>query len=210
MPAAEKKTQASTPISRHQRGYMLVELIIGIVVFGVALVLISTTLFPMFAKSANPHFEARAAALGQAVMNQVLARQFDRNSDPNGSRWRCDEDVEALLAQGIISPNPVPVCTPTPTPPPLSAKEGFIATEDYIGCWGDLGSCPRTHRGALDTLIGGTADDYRGFTVDINVVYDNSTFDDSTGNSKLYKRIDLYVDTGQFGRFDFTAYRSNF
>ena len=206
MPAAEKNTQASNPISRHQRGYTLVELVIGIVVFGVAMVLISTTLFPMFAKSANPHFEARAAALGQAVMNQVLARQFDRHSDPNGSQWRCGEDAEALLAQGIISPNPVPTCTPTP----LSANEGFIATEDYIGCWGDLGSCPRTHRGTLDTLIGGTAEDYRGFTVEINVVYDNSTFDDSTGNSKLYKRIDLYVDTGNFGRYDFTAYRSNF
>ncbi|MDD1792052.1 type II secretion system GspH family protein [Enterovibrio sp. ZSDZ42] len=206
MPAAEKKTQASNPISRHQRGYTLVELIIGIVVFGVAMVLISTTLFPMFAKSANPHFEARAAALGQAVMNQVLARQFDRNSDPNGSRWRCDEGADALLAQGIISPNPVPTCTPTP----LSANEGFIATEDYIGCWGDSSVCTRPYRGTLSHLVGGTADDYRGFTVDINVVYDNSTFDDSTGNSKLYKRIDMAVDTGQFGRFDFTAYRSNF
>ncbi|WP_026024216.1 type IV pilus modification PilV family protein, partial [Enterovibrio norvegicus] len=80
MPVAEKLHRASNPISRHQRGYTLVELVIGIVVFGVAMVLISTTLFPMFAKSANPHFEARAAALGQAVMNQVLARQFDRNS----------------------------------------------------------------------------------------------------------------------------------
>ncbi|WP_028023149.1 type IV pilus modification PilV family protein [Enterovibrio calviensis] len=205
MPVAEKNTLASTPFSRHQRGYTLVELVIGIVVFGVAMVLISTTLFPMFAKSANPHFEARAAALGQAVMNQVLARQFDRNSDPNGSRWRCDEDAGALLAQGIISPNPVPLCTPT-----LSAGAGFIAAEDYIGCWGESSACTRAHRGALTALIGGSADDYPGFSVDINVEYDDSTFDDSTNNSKLYKRIDLYVDTGSFGRYDFTAYRSNF
>ncbi|MGF1865688.1 prepilin-type N-terminal cleavage/methylation domain-containing protein [Enterovibrio norvegicus] len=205
MPVAEKYLKISNPISRHQRGFTLVELVIGIVVFSVAMILISTTLFPMFAKSANPHFEARAAALGQAVMSEVLARQFDRNSDPNGSQWRCDENADAVNAQGILSPNPILACSD-----PLAARAAFIATEDYIGCWGESSACTRAHRGALDTLIGGTADDYRGFTVDINVVYDNSTFDDSTGNSKLYKRIDLYVDTGQFGRFDFTAYRSNF
>ncbi|CZF78414.1 type IV pilus modification PilV family protein [Grimontia marina] len=201
MPAAEKTYR----IPNHQRGYTLVELVIGIVVFGVAMVLLSTTLFPMFAKSANPHYEARAAALGQAVMNEILARQFDKESDPNGSRWRCDEDADAVLAQGIVAPNPIQTCSS-----PLSAGTGFVAVEDYIGCWGGNSACTRTHRGDLSALVGGSASDYKGFTVDINVEYDNSTFADSTNNARLYKRIDLYVDTGSFGRYDFTAYRSNF
>ncbi|MCC4799516.1 MSHA biogenesis protein MshD [Enterovibrio norvegicus] len=208
MPVTENTSKDSPPISHHQRGFTLVELVIGIVVFGVAMVLISTTLFPMFAKSANPHFEARAAALGQAVMSEVLARQFDRNSDPNGSQWRCDENADAVKALGIPAPDTIPACTPT-----LVAGDGFAATEDYIGCWGaDSSICSDTdlHKGSLHELIGGSADDYLGFTVDINVTYDDSTFTDSTNNSQLYKRIDMVVDTGQFGRFDFTAYRSNF
>lgn len=201
MPAAEKPHR----IPSHQRGYTLVELVIGIVVFGVAMVLLSPTLFPMFAKSANPHYEARAAALGQAVMNEILARQFDKHSDPNGSRWRCDEDADAVLAQGIVAPNPIRTCSS-----PLSAGTGFVAVEDYIGCWGESTACTRSRIGPLADLIGGSATDYKGFTVDINVDYDNSTFADSTNNTRLYKRIDLYVDTGSFGRYDFTAYRSNF
>ncbi|PMN68652.1 type IV pilus modification PilV family protein [Enterovibrio norvegicus] len=206
MPVTENTSKYSTPISHHQRGFTLVELVIGIVVFGVAMVLISTTLFPMFAKSANPHFEARAAALGQAVMSEVLARQFDRNSDPNGSQWRCDENADAVKALGIPAPGTIPACTPT-----LVAVDGFVATEDYIGCWGaDSSACTSKYEGGLHELIGGSADDYVGFTVNISVTYDNSTFTGSTKNTQLYKRIDMVVDTGQFGRFDFSAYRSNF
>ncbi len=206
MPVTENTSKYSTPISHHQRGFTLVELVIGIIVFGVAMVLISTTLFPMLARSANPHFEARAAALGQAVMSEVLARQFDRNSDPNGSQWRCDENADALKALGIPAPDTIPACTPT-----LVAGDGFVATEDYIGCWGaDSSVCLSEYEGGLHELIGGSADYYVGFTVDINVTYDDSTFTDSTNNSQRYKRIDMVVDTGQFGRFDFSAYRSNF
>lgn len=192
-------------VSNHQQGYTLVELVIGIVVFGVALVLLSATLFPMFAKSANPHYEARAAALGQAVMNDILARQFDKHADPNGSRWRCDENAEAVIAQGIIAPNPIPSCSS-----PLSAGTGFVAVEDYIGCWGERAACTQGYQGPLTALIGGSGDDYRGFTVNIHVEYDSHTFADNTHNDRLYKRIDLYVDTEHFGRVDLTAYRSNF
>ncbi|MEZ9522665.1 type IV pilus modification PilV family protein [Enterovibrio norvegicus] len=206
MPVTEKHAKYINPNIYRQRGFTLVELVIGIVVFGVAMVLISTTLFPMFAKSANPHFEARAAALGQAVMSEVLARQFDRNSDTNGSQWRCDENADAVRALGIPSPDPVPACTKD-----LVAGDGLVATEDYIGCWGsDSSVCSSKYEGGLHELIGGSADDYAGFTVDINVTYDGSTFTDSTKNPQLYKRIDMVVDTGQFGRFDFSAYRSNF
>lgn len=201
MPAADKRTRFFS----RQRGYTLIELVIGIAVFGTAMVLLSTTLFPMFGKSANPHFEARAAALGQAVMNQILARPFDTHSDPNGSRWRCDEDYAAVTAQGILAPNPIPACSS-----PLKAQTGFNAVEDYIGCWGEVAACRQPYRGAISELTGGDTRDYPGFSVDISVAYDNSVFNDASNNPKLYKRIDLRVDTGHVGHFDFSAYRSNY
>lgn len=201
MPVADSNRK----ILNSQHGYTLVELVIGIVVFGTAMVLLSTTLFPMFAQSANPHFEARAAALGQAVMNQILARQFDKHSDPNGSRWRCGEDYAAVTALGIVAPDPIPSCSDN-----APAASGFNTVEDYIGCWGVSDACTQGYRGALSELTGGSVDDYPGFTVNVDVTYDPDAFPDSTGNAKRYKRIDLTVDTGRFGRFDFTAYRSNF
>lgn len=202
MPADENAKR----ISFYQRGFTLVELVIGIVVFGVALVLISTTLFPMFAKSANPHYEARAAALGQAVMNQILARPFDINSDPDGSRWRCDEDADAVQKLGILSPDPIPACSY----PLVADAKSFNAVEDYMGCWGEESACNADYRGSLAKLVGSESHDYPNFSVDIHVAYDNATFPDTTNNDRLYKRIDVTVDTGKFGRYDFTAYRSNF
>ncbi|MDD1782205.1 type II secretion system GspH family protein [Enterovibrio sp. ZSDZ35] len=203
MPVAEQSHQNYY----YQRGYTLVELVIGIVVFGVALVLMSTTLFPMFAKSADPHYEARAAALGQAVMTDVLARQFDKHSDPNGSRWRCDENAAAVRNNNILSPDPIPQCSRN-----LAgvSHNNFVAVEDYIGCWGVKAACTQDYRGTLDGLVGGLASDFLGFSVDINVVYDTSTFTDATNNDYLYKRVDLTVNTGSFGSYDFSAYRGNF
>ncbi|PKF50817.1 type IV pilus modification PilV family protein [Enterovibrio nigricans] len=203
MPVAEQSHRNAYD----QRGYTLVELVIGIVVFGVALVLMSTTLFPMFAKSADPHYEARAAALGQAVMTDVLARQFDQNSDADGSRWRCDENAAAVRNKNILSPDPIPQCSRN-----LAgiSHNNFVAVEDYIGCWGVKAACTQDYRGTLDGLVGGLASDFSGFTVDINVVYDATPFSGDATSEFLYKRVDVTVDTGRFGRYDFSAYRGNF
>ncbi len=160
----------------------------------------------MFAKSANPHYEARAAALGQAVMNQILARPFDIKSDPDGSRWRCDEDAEAVQKLGILSPNSIPACSS----PLVADAKSFNAVEDYMGCWGAESACNADYRGSLAKLVGNESHDYPNFSVDIHVTYDKATFPDTTNNDRLYKRIDVTVDTGKFGRYDFTAYRSNF
>ncbi|WP_232313476.1 type IV pilus modification PilV family protein [Enterovibrio coralii] len=153
MPVAEPHHRNSA----YQQGYTLVELVIGIVVFGVALVLMGTTLFPMFTKSADPHYEARAAALGQAVMTDVLARQFDQNSDADGSRWRCDENAEAVRNKNILAPDTIPACSRM-----LAgiANNNFVAVEDYIGCWGVETACTQAYRGSLDGLVGGLASDF--------------------------------------------------
>lgn len=199
-----------------QTGFSLIELLISVLVFGFGILVLSTTLFPLFSKSATPHFEARASALGQTIMSQVMARKFDRSSDANGSRWRCGESALAVSKRGIASPKTIPTCAPK-----IVGQKGFVAVDDYIGCWATSAQvCTKlgasgVYKGTIAALFGGTVAkaDYKDFSVNINVVYDDKTFLDSPpvpANPLLHKRIDIQVVAGKYGQYDFSSYRSNF
>ncbi|RXJ71943.1 MSHA biogenesis protein MshD [Veronia nyctiphanis] len=189
-------------LTHNFRGFTLIETIIGMVVFSVAIILISTALLPFIGgKSTNPYFEARAAALGQSVMNSILARQYDQNSDPNGSRWRCGENAVAVKEKfGYSLKDPIPACSATLGPDAGETTPAqFNDVDDFIGCWGeDAAQCDGlTVKGGIDTLVG---TDYPGFTVSINVA--NSQLE-----SVSTKRITLSVFHPQSGKWAFTATR---
>ncbi len=194
------------PLSYLQRAFSLLELLIGILVFGLGMLFVSSTLFPMLSKSADPVYEARAVAVGQSVLSQILALQFDQNSDPNGSQWRCDENADAILKRGGLSPQVVPACSRL-----LGQGKSLISVGDYMGCWGIESSCAGlNYKGTMAQLLGGDLiDAYKGFTVKIHVDYDAAVFPGSP-NTRLHKRVDLEVDAGKYGKYDFSAYRSNF
>ncbi len=210
MPVPDKKSS-----HRFQKGFTLIESVIGIVVFGFSMLLLATTVFPMFAHSPNALFEGRASALGQAVMSKVSAAQFDNANDPSGTgRWRCGENADALRARGIAAPRVIPTCSVTPVA--SSNADRLASVDDYIGCWGEAEKeCKTEYRGKLSTLIGpnpigNEATDFSQFVVEIGVSYDPNTFNAEPTNPQLFKRIDVVVRTPNHGEFDFSSYRSNY
>ncbi len=50
-------------------------------------VTITSFLTPQLASSADPQYQNRSVALGQSLMNQILARGFDEHSDFDGVLW---------------------------------------------------------------------------------------------------------------------------
>ncbi|MFD2178852.1 type IV pilus modification PilV family protein [Veronia pacifica] len=189
----------------YSKGFTLIETIIGMVVFSIAMILISTALLPFIGgKSTNPYFEARAAALGQSLMSSMLARQYDQNSDPNGSRWRCGENAEAVKKKfGYSLKDTIPTCSATLGPDAgETIPAQFNDVDDFIGCWGeDAAQCDGLPiKGTIETLVG---TDYPGFTVSINVA-------SSQLDSVLAKRITLSVFHPQSGKWVFAAYKGNF
>ncbi|HEX5793700.1 MAG TPA: prepilin-type N-terminal cleavage/methylation domain-containing protein, partial [Rheinheimera sp.] len=74
------------------RGVTLIELIVGIVVLAIALSIITAILGPLYIKSADPWHQVRAAELGHSLMNEILGKSFDENSNRSGGLLRCDED----------------------------------------------------------------------------------------------------------------------
>lgn len=75
----------------NSRGFTLVELVVGIVVMAAAMMVMNTMLVSQSKDSLEPLYRLRASQLGQSVMQNVLARAYDENSDHNGGLYRCGE-----------------------------------------------------------------------------------------------------------------------
>lgn len=65
-------------------GFTLVELLMGIIIIGTAILMLSTLFFSQGNRGTDMLFQVRAAELGQSVMNEIWGKRFDENTDPNG------------------------------------------------------------------------------------------------------------------------------
>ncbi|WP_410010846.1 prepilin-type N-terminal cleavage/methylation domain-containing protein [Shewanella sp. NFH-SH190041] len=66
------------------QGFTLIELVIGMLVLGIALVMLATMLYPQADRAADSLYRVRSAELGQSVMNEIWGKRFDENTDANG------------------------------------------------------------------------------------------------------------------------------
>ena len=69
-------------LSARQRGFTLIELIIFIVIVGVAVAGILTVMNQVVSRSADPMLTKQAAALADSVMEEVLQKAYD---NPDGT-----------------------------------------------------------------------------------------------------------------------------
>ncbi|KDM92797.1 prepilin-type N-terminal cleavage/methylation domain-containing protein [Photobacterium galatheae] len=198
-------------MARIPRGFTLIEGILAIVIMAIAMVMLVSFLFPQAEQSAVPHYQARAAAVGQAAMNEILARKFDEQSDPfNDSVIRCGETGY-----------------PCSSPVSLGGDSGEVNSgllnvgmaddvDDFIGCWGTAAQCTgssQPRRGKLQDLIRGSAaqeSDYRNLWLEVSVAYEGDAFDGASTSVTAQKRIRVLVKTSRYGDYLFTAFRSNY
>ncbi|OKQ13954.1 type IV pilus modification PilV family protein [Vibrio antiquarius] len=189
-------------------GMTLIEMIIAIVLMGIAMVAFTSFLVPQIRDSAIPHYQTRAAALGQGFMSQILARGFDENSDFDGGLVRCGEtvlggtDCSTTLGADSGESNPA----------------SFNDVDDYIGCWytkSTKANCNSSPLYELSNVLGTSMEnDYKNFRVEVKVQYVES---DGTGvnNPSLeditaYKRVTMTIYAGQTQSLTLSAIRGNY
>ncbi|EGQ8018818.1 type II secretion system GspH family protein [Vibrio sp. B511a] len=193
---------------RKVRGMTLIEMIIAIVLMGIAMAAFTSFLVPQIRDSAIPHYQTRAAALGQGFMSQILARGFDENSDFDGGLVRCGETVlggkDCSTSLGADSDESNPA--------------SFNDVDDYIGCWytkSTKAKCNSTPLYELSNVLGTSMEsDYKNFRVEVKVQYVES---DGTGvnNPSLeeitaYKRVTMTIYAGQTQPLTLSAIRGNY
>lgn len=187
---------------KQHTGFTLIESIMAIVLLAFAMLMLSRLLYPQITQSARPHYQTRAASLGQSLMQQILARPFDQQSDTQNGGVRCDK-----LTQ--------PKCTV----PSALGDDGeptalFNDVDDFIGCWYSDKStdCPSASvpiKPLHELLLTNNAQDFAHFTVTIKVCYWDFSGECSE-QIELYKHIRLTIDTGRYGSYKLTALRGNY
>lgn len=188
---------------KRPHGFTLIESIIVIVVMGIAMLTIVYFLSPQITRSADPHYQSRASALGQSVMGQILSRNFDEQNNQLGGDSRCD----STSCSGFTSTPLGPDGTETPSQ--------YDDVDDYIGCWTTstpLGACKDLNLLLTDS---GKESGYHNFDMTVDVVYFGSCTPDnlapcSNSNAKMLKRIDMTITAGSQPPFTLTAYRGNY
>ena len=181
-------------------GFTLVETIVGIVVLSIAFSIFTSLIYPLANQSAEQVHQIKAAELGQSMINEILGKAFDENSDMSGGYYRCGEDQNG---DGEIKPEDGETCSTVLQNEESDKRELFDDVDDYNGLTGIEGSL-----GSADALAGL----YLGYQAKVAVIND-SDYDgdsDSADNNFTAKLITVTITTPQDFDFVFAVYRVNF
>lgn len=184
-------------------GFTLIELVIGIIVFSIALVLFTSLIVPQAIRSVDPIFQVRATELGQSLINEIASKSFDEESDRTGGSTLCSQTV-------------APLCT---TSDDFGAEEGFSNRENFNDV-DDYDGLSESDGGIKNTLNEdvtiGDANLYQGFTAAVFVVYDDNMngVDDALDSGGNYigktKLITVTITTPNNENILFSTFRSNY
>jgi MSHA pilin protein MshD len=91
-----KRGQAATKtnaLGGAQVGFTLMELVIGMLVMSIAIVMMSTMLFPQSDRAAKTLHRVRSAELAHGILNEIWGKRFDQNTNANGGVPACDSPL---------------------------------------------------------------------------------------------------------------------
>jgi len=188
---------------KRQTGFTMIELVIGMVVFAVAMVMLLSVIFPLASKTVDPIYQIRAVKLANSLLSEIQAKNYDENSTPSVGAGRCNEVVAVIT------------CTPSSG---FGAVEGeshqqFDDVDDYHGF---------TIAGTQLASSEKYQDLYFDFKLNVEVIYDGnySGFDNNENSNAgddiavavnmRAKLITIEVTTPNDEVLAFASYRSNF
>ncbi|MCH2058002.1 MAG: type II secretion system GspH family protein [Thalassotalea sp.] len=177
--------------NKKAKGFTLLELVIGIVVLAISFSVITSFIVPQSEQSANQIHQIRAAELGQSLMNEILAKAFDEQSDLVGGAVRCGETgLNACTISSSFGPDGA------------ETRASFDDVDDYH----NLNESGDNIQGVSgdNSLVGL----YSGYRVQVAVAYDDTFNGSDTGS--LVKRIDITVTTPSGETVQFATYKANF
>jgi len=160
--------------SKKDQGFTLIELIVGIVVIAIVTLVVTTGLGQLFRQSVDPWQQVRATEIGQSLMNEIMARRFDENSNVGNQYVRCSEG-----SGSCTTPAPCPSDGSTPNAEEAQRSQ-YDDVDDYNGLkltGAELsGSSPNLYNGfeALVCVSEKAANELKRITVTVTTPQDES------------------------------------
>lgn len=170
--------------ARYSKGFTLIELIVGIVVIAIVTLVVTGGMAQLFRQSVDPWQQVRATEIGQSLMNEVLSKRFDENSQATNQSLRCSEPGAGSCAS--LGPCPADGSLPNAEEP---QRENFDDVDDY--------HCLELNGGELS---GSGENFYRGFQAKVFVDY---------RQPEKTKLITIEVQTPQTEIIEFNALKGN-
>ena len=168
------------------RGFTLIELIAGITIMAVAMTALTAVLFPHAKRSVDPVYQVRAAELGQSLMNEIIGKAFDENTNLN---------------KGIRCGEAGTTCSETLGPELGESVNHYDDVDDYDGY---------DQNDALLDAGSSYASLYPLFKFAVEVVYDDNLDGLEVSTKRLFKRITVEVTTPGGETFSFVQYKGNY
>ena len=192
---------------RRACGFTLLELVAGIALFAVVMLLITGAFLPMVNKQAQPIYQIRAAELAQSMLQEILARSYDENSDRTGQ-------TVAGKYQYCGSIDPVNILTETSavlgscsTTLGADSSETYSTFDDVddfnLYCNSPITGSAFAQLKGLDTSL------YENYSIKVCVENAPELLGLSTRND-VAKKVTVTVTTPAGEAIPFTSYRSNY
>lgn len=189
--AFSKRSGSSHRSLRHdQGGFTLIEIITGLVTLSLSFVILTVIIFPQAQRSAEPVLQVRAAALGKALLDEIMSKAFDEQSQLSGGELRCGETG-------------APSCTdPALLGPDGEVRDQFNDVDDYHQL--------ELNFPDLENALGADISQrYLNFTFAVDVCYSEQT-GECTNVITDFKRIQVTITTPQGLDMTFAAIRGNY
>ena len=194
-----------------QAGFSLIEMVIGITTFAVALTIVTSVISPQITKTSTPLNQVRATELSQSLFNEILGKLYDETSDRNGGRIRCDEDLDG---DNQLTSSGERACSTTLGPDGEASRAEYDDVDDYNGY---TQSNVLENSLSQNLVLPDGSNLYTGYGVSVSVFYDSDMdgipnnlevpAQNATGNTKLVRII---VTTPDGSNVKFTTFKHNY
>lgn len=174
-------------LNRRHSGFTLIEMIIGIVAFAVAMTMMISVIAPQAKQSIDPVFQIRASKLAATLINEIQSKAYDEHSNPTQNMKRCNEDGPNCTLAAAFGPEE-------------GSRDKYDDVDDYHGMSisADMLDSNETYQSK-----------YVGFSLAVSVVYDGD-FNGVADNIQNAKLIRVDVTTPNSDVLEFAIYRSNY
>lgn len=181
------------------------ELVIGMVVFAIVLVMVSTLFTTQAQRSVDPILQVRATELAQSLINEITAKSFDENSDRSGGQVRCGEDLTGDGDADDAADGELGDCSAPAAFDDGESREDYDDVDDYNGL-----SIIQNAEG--ENIEVDSRNLYQGFQLSVSVFYDSDYDCDESENesSANHKCIKVTVTTPTNESLVYSTYRSNY
>ncbi|KEK27080.1 type IV pilus modification PilV family protein [Shewanella xiamenensis] len=87
--------------AKSQQGFTLIELVVGMLVIAIAIVMLSSMLFPQADRAAKTLHRVKSAELAHSVMNEIWGKRYDQNTNANGGVPACGSPLGSSCSANL-------------------------------------------------------------------------------------------------------------